>query len=651
MRGQIALLTAAAAAATWAYNTSAGSATLSTSGTATSGAVGQPAITGGSSDQRTLRSLASGPVEVFVTSGASAPGKIILYAERGKPAAEGITFTDVRVAADALKSDSAQLLFAEKDNASPNFGASTRGFDVPAGQAKIFEVRVKEDAPFPAGKTKGRILVRSPSVPEPLLVDYVVFVRRSAAWIAICALVGGAAGWFVRVRLQAQHALYVAAAEASKMMAVLNDAAKAGDNDFLRRVDDVRNGLQREIRSNNPETIRAAIATATRDLASAEQLLEQACQRLAQELTPLHDALAGPWLLPPTATRELQIARALSGAVLQHVSTRHLARAREIFEGDFRQSLRRVADAAGEWRAQCADYLQKLLACPPTMIDGGYERLEGAIKEWTKNYGDFLGIGRLSGVQLEKALGDAHAARHRAAQIVEKMGGWGGEMTAWACKELNDVPAATANALSDTIASHARQYCADLDDPAGAVAALSLRRDQQREAWRNFFGAALDVAKLPSDIEAEITKGHWQAVVEEIVRLKATPTRIQNIGMPVVTGPATNSAPPAAGAIQQPTASPSVARAPLVAFLPALGPVSGTLREQEIFVRQATTASLFQSACIAVVFTGAAYAFFGESWSGTWRDMFIVFSWAFALDLTADVAGSLLRGIGERRVA
>jgi hypothetical protein len=552
-----------------------------------------------------------------------AAGLLELQEDGGKTAARGITFNDVRDLTASGDSESAILQISGPQKIEPGksarYGVTTHG-------------------EFPVGMTTGKIIVRSDNLAAPVQVDYTVYIRRSLVFIAICAIAGIALGWLVRIRLPAMQARDQSAAEASKIMAALNDAAaKIPDLQFRNEIAVAADALRKGAASSDSKTITDASAAARQALVTAEKNLADRQKVVADALIPLHELLDQSWNLPKAVNAQLEAARRAANKALELLNARDVAAADDLDKHELQHELKTLANMASAWRKNAGLYLKALIDDRPSVSDDGDKQVEEASAEWEKQFSvTHTSINR---EQLSAELADTHSAYHQAKDIARILGILGLRIANWAKDQFAPLaPADAFKTLAGLIGNHADAIRVDLESPEDAFERPQQRLREQKKAWLAALKSAVpSTVEFPNAAITDIEKGLWTAAVEKTWSAIQTQKR-GTVSREIMSMNALNEAPPV---IQQP--QPALVPRGLTAMLQPIGAITGTLPERIHFTEHAKMAAFIQSLFGLILFVAAAYALLAEKWIGTGTEMFVVFAWAFCLDLSTEALVTLLK--------
>jgi hypothetical protein len=559
-------------------------------------------------------------------------GRLYLREESRKAAVRGLSITEVRNPVADQARETGRLIIAPSTTT------------VPAGGEVELQVTPKGD--FPVGKTTGKIYVRAPNLATPLVVDYEVTSVRTAAWIAIIALLGALFGWLIRVFFQSRRERAHALIAASEMFSALTTAkAAVPDAEFVRAINDAETALQTGAGSGKPATIDAAVAAARTALADAKTQLAARRNTLAANLMPLRAVLHQSWQLPPAAEGPLAAARTLADGILALANTQNIRAAQDTLDEQSPGVCVTLANAAGQWRSEAAKYLDKLAEHPPALPDQGAARLKEAVAAWENQFGEYRNRSAVTIEELKAELINTHAAFDQARSIARDLGAGAEEVSKWVRGLFAD---AGSSALFDQIVAlaekHAESLANDLSNPDLALASPADRQQKERAAWEAALTSAIPGADH-STVKAALDAGEWTKAAEAAHKLvpvapagggKALARGTVRVGVEAPPSPLargislyTNPVTPLASAALRMTTV-----------------LTGEVSERVMLSREEKTAAALQSLLLSIVFIALAYGFYGGQWVGTFREMLGVFAWAFGLDLTADALAPLIRKVG-----
>jgi len=556
-------------------------------------------------------------------SAVSDANSLVLREQSWKAAARGIICTDIPDTSDPPRQQTAVLQ------------VSSSNAVIEPGQDVRWPVTI--NGTFPLGKTTGRIEVRGYNMPAPVTVNYQVYARRHPAWIAVCLFVGSFVGFFVRIFLQNKRELLQSKEAAWEILASLQKTAgEVKDAAFLKSIGTIRKNLQDACENENSATIKAAAVAARDGLTSALADLERRRQAFEMAFSPLRALLEQNWNLPPLAAGLLAEARQRRDEIAAFAGQRDIDSAQKWLDGGLQEKDTQLVDAALRWRHHAGNYLKQLAENPPALPDNGPVILTQAVSTWVASYGgDFVSKPSVTLEMLAKELNDAHAARGSAINTVQDVSNAEQAITEWLARLMPPSSSATFASLRELVAGNRTAIIRDLDDPGEHLDAPADRQTRERNAWYVAFEVATNAgeAKLKPVKEA-LDSGKWS----DAARLAGTllPKVLPTAGIPLdKSGSQTPGSPepPQAGAIALRIDLPVGKGVESITNPLAL---TGSLTEQTALRRAGKFAASIQGAIFFLILVAVAYVIYLPAWIGTFKEMFGLFAWAFALDLTAD---------------
>ena len=505
---------------------------------------------------------------------------------------------------------------------------------VEAGKAASAPVSVVGD--FPPGKATGKIEVRSRDLAAPVTTTFEVRTRRSLLWIAVMVALGAALGYFVRNRLTARRALLQAAATASSAVGLVKqELAGTSDATYKKELDALLEPMREALISKNAEAINKAAAKLQDDLVAARGRFEQRFQPVVQSAIALHTLIDRDWPVPQYVQNVLGRLRDQVKALSNALAARDVDGAKDVISKKVEPELLAAANAVEEAGGNLVRLADEVVSNSPPLVDDDYRHLSEAKSALSKMF-SWPAPDRVSATldQLLAALSAWTSEGSVVRKLFTDLPGLAKAAMSQADARLGLDPQldALATKTVDTIAAAKLNEQATAESPD--LSAIADRLLKLRQEWVRYFMAKAPGASQP-DLEGELSRGAWMAALDRVK--KAMPAA------PVLMGVAPTAK---AGAATATAAAPSGADLPRADAVPppkitAMGfqPASlllGTVDERSALLDAAERASMLQSFLLGLLFVVGVYCLYADNWTGTEREMFTLFMFAFGLDLTAD---------------
>jgi hypothetical protein len=563
----------------------------------------------------------------------SSSGYINLHEDAGKASAQGLTFIESRNLPTKPGPATGTLTFKPETTL------------VPAGGE--LRISVEPQGDFPLGKTTGKILVRSPQLPKPVEVDYEVNNVRTRAWILVCGIFGAFLGWLLRDQLKGSRDYIAARISVSEVLAVLSKSQlQIIDSEFRQALANAAQTLQAAAQTGTAAQITSAVTQAKTELTDAETSLKERHKLLSDALLPLYELLHRSWDLPPSVAEALRPAVAAADAIHSLVGIQSVIAGQARFDAEMPDLIAALANAGSRWRASCAMYLTALGQHPPALREQGDVRLNEAVAEWKRLFGDARDYVIVSRDELSKELEAAHAAYQRAKSHARDIKADGGELALWT-RSLFPLPADAAAcdelvAFAETLAQHVSQA---LDQPEESRTVPLQTQQDQKAAWEKVLTGVIKAGD-PTPVKTAIAQGQWSAAAKLAAPLAVPPAApaLSGLGTPLSGGaagggaggqaPAAPAAPVVRGFGFEAIANPGSGSHRSAEGLAQPVALSGSIAERVALAKEGKLMAFIQSAITTALYIAAAYVLYADTWIGNERDLMNVVAWGFSLDLT-----------------
>ncbi|MFT4103362.1 MAG: hypothetical protein QM674_20500 [Burkholderiaceae bacterium] len=544
------------------------------------------------------------------------PGTLILTESTG------------RVAVSAIRASVDRNPPARPDEGALDLQALTGA--IAAGQPRSFSI--KTNGKFPLGESTGTLNLLAPELDASVPIVFKVFVRRDYRWILVLTVAGSLVGWSVRIKLAQRKLRLSSKLDASIAIEALQDAVvECQDAPFRRALSRLRTDLQTSVDKDAPAAITAK-AKATLDAMVGERT------KLEQRLAPF--VLRSGWLqallrinrtIPSPVAVDLEILKKLADQWQQQVQARD-AQSAAAHEAAVDRSLSKVADTVCTYGADLARYLTALTSsqAPPIRTDviTGLRAL-AATSATDFPWAAFT-VGRPTDEAMQTLLANLEKAVTNAAFLVAHLHGLAVEFLLWADDVLPPSgAAATQRAELDplTEAELKRDLLwKEVNAPATGIGLAQVRADKLEAAWQTY----LDAVVPATPVSTPPAPPPWLAALRSREWEKAVDLAVAATGVGAAIVARARSA--ASNVLTQAAASDSV----LPGYLREPVVLVGGVRERRELTTLIADTTFLQTALTWGVFVVGTFAVYADSWVGTYREMFALFTFAFGVDLSVD---------------
>ena len=495
------------------------------------------------------------------------------------------------------------------------------------GESISFDIPPTEDAPL--GSTKGRIEITTPDLGNVSSLAYEVSTREHPFLMVVLVATGAFFGWLLRVRIVRTKNYRAARIQASKASEAI-DALKrtVADAGFGLRADAIKDKLQADCLSGNPEEMLSASAKAAEQLKELQSEFDLGRKREFDALAAMHDTLDKQWVLPPAIQGKLLEAHLLLNTALDSLQRNDVTAARAQRESLMKSQLLALLNDSAQWRRALAAYVEQLQQCPPPVADAELENLTSV----SQKLADQLQLAPAVAASVEAVddeLGAAHAAWFVATESVKGLVSATEDFLVWGLTTL--IPPATAGEDVDRLRQLTREFDAetasDLANPRERFNAPRERSRRFREAWRKL----LEKMQVPqiAKLESLMSARKWSEAIDGALRVLGANRFGTSLGDASGLAVRTDKAPPGVTRIVAAASAPGGARA-------LIAPILGTVAERQMLEQAIARAGTAQTIGVAIAFAICVYLLHMDSWVGTPKEIVGLLILAFATDLTSD---------------
>lgn len=529
------------------------------------------------------------------------------------------------------------------------------------GGASEAPYRVAGD--FPLGTASGVLELTSPQLESPLEIGFEVRSRRPRWWLLSAVVLGLLCGYLLRTGIQSWVELSELRVRGEELLREIGrERALHVDAGFRTTLDETAEALRGAVESCDRTDLADTVRTSEEQLRAAQADLARRRDEVETELAELQAVVEIPWHLPEAATEPVIQARWQLRAATAELKRGRIESAREAGRDSAERLEEALRKAAEVWCRNELDRLARfrssslpLLAPAREALGLARERLKGVrARDSTVGVHDLLPAIDRAQVQLtylaEDLVRQIRATAETVLELIDPKAETGSEPVVTLRTTLEElrgkveVSAESPGEVLDLLAEHhlkleAKLRAAIVDRCAGELPA----EVKQHLEHHHFIEAARAAAECPTAEE----------------RKRAAPLGLRG-GGDVYREALSGSARGEGGEAEE-RRWPEPEPLPAARVAPAREPATPGWRREPVALewaavdgrrsarswRQLLSLKLGRWVLSAVLLLVIGYLFFAEGFVGSWRELALIFFWAFGLDVGVDAvteaAGKLRR--------